>query len=139
MLMNTTHVKEADIATITRTMNESAFEIWLTGRRLFSDRGPSSDWDFFTQDEGQIEEFLWALGFKSISDSRYTFSDSNVAKVYRRFLDSGSWIDIQLVKDRNVKIAAQELLKKTFPHWGDAEKQCDKHLWKLAYEAVKDK
>jgi hypothetical protein len=80
-------------------------EFVLTGSRFFGDSNLGSDWDYFTQNTPEIEEWIKNKGGLLLSLSIYT--DRHTVKVYRLLIEGLAMIDIQLVKDVNTKREAQ--------------------------------
>ncbi|HWY34243.1 MAG TPA: hypothetical protein VNX68_06320 [Nitrosopumilaceae archaeon] len=109
-------------------MEKSEFLFHLTGSRYFVGRG-SNDADYFTLYTEQVEHFLRELGFSAISKREY--GDLNCTLVMRGWDDGGLQIDVQLVKDVELKIQVQEKLKAiglTHP---------TKEEWNFAFQLLK--
>lgn len=121
-------------ATIRQSLINSAFEFTLTGSRFFGNARPDSDWDFFTQDCTQVQDFLEGLGFEKLIFQDY--NDCMTSRVYRH---KGERIDIQCVKDATIKKCAQHWLMKAVNNhgsWRDLYFGLDKYkkdlLWDFA-------
>lgn len=89
-------------------------EFHLTGSRFFGNHKEWSDYDFFTQYTEEMEKELRSNGFATLDstlwgDLRY-HGDPNIALVLQA-KDCYPQLQIQLVKDFDLKVKAQALLK----------------------------
>ena len=117
---------------------------YLTGSRFFGNTRPDSDYDFFTQYTLSIRTLLTQLGYEKLSWYSYEGGplDANCAVVYRKYLDDENSfygtmnIDIQLQKDIDKKIRAQDELKKSGILLYEHNKVTVHMLWTLAYDLL---
>ena len=117
----------------------------LSGSRFFGKADLESDWDFFVNDHNQSRNTLRAnledMGFKCITlDSVLCiYKDSETNDVYRWVsTNRKEQIDIQLVKNANLKRKAQEIIKKVV-----GRKFClmsnlaQAEIWETVFEAIR--
>lgn len=117
------------------TLKDSPFEFYPTGSRYFGNFRESSDYDFFAKDTDQLCSFLIDNKFVPLwgDKSRRTigfceYTDIITNEVYHYYGDIQ--IDIQLVSDVPMKIAAQEALKlKPSLLEAGANKKEHKRMW----------
>ncbi len=112
----------------------SPFEFHLTGSRFFEKESPNSNWDFFVQ-EGQPDLLDWLNnhGFveKAKSHSKFTGTYGIV----------GIWnhprfqTNVQVVKDANMKTAAQKALSPFADFVYGLSKDRRETLWYIAMTA----
>lgn len=92
---------------------KSAVSFYLTGSRYLEITTQYSDWDFFAQYDRYSHNELIVAGFEMDTSEKY--NDSLCVAVYRK-----NNIDIQLVKDADIKQRMQEkgaeLLKAIYPN-----------------------
>lgn len=131
--------------TVIDILHDSDFDFYLTGSRFFNHSKPDSDWDFFCENKPEIQIFLSSLGFVPLSSFEKAsekiplssfdagYSDSNVAFVMR-YVETNLQIDVQLQKDLNKKIRAQNRIKKCVNFRCITDKNIRKLLWNLAYQ-----
>lgn len=125
-------------------------QFYLTGSWSFGGSRPDSDYDFFTQDTQSIRTILDQLGYYKLSSYSYEGMpvDDNCAVVFRKDVmgDQGAevryqfytHIDIQLQRDVQKKIKAQEILKKSGIFlFLKKEKYLIHKIWELVYDAMK--
>jgi hypothetical protein len=131
---------------ISSLVNHPDFTFYLTGSRFFNHAHSGSDWDFFAQDTFKLRGFLHQEGYKPLPhyDGNET-DDLNTAVVFRRheyrYADEQliySHVDIQLQKDVDLKVVAQNILN---AHFGRAlrhiPKEQRKNLWNMAFQTAR--
>lgn len=141
--------KQNATESVLASVQSSPCQFHLTGSRFFNTATALSDWDFFTTDDKMVRSSLVLWGFKihsmpqrgairktAIVDKQdYSYIDTNCITVYRHH---EAKIDIQIVKDVNLKVDAQNMLLPLYPF---IIKDIPKHgrwkLWHAAYTAVK--
>lgn len=117
---------------VLQEMEKSIFAFHLTGSRFFGFSNEKSDYDFFVEKESGLTDFLQSfLGFKQHSCSSY--KDSQTVEVYRS--NTLPWVDVQIVKNAKVKVAAQNLIKE-FDLLRDCDKQKSTRTWDKAINLV---
>jgi len=91
--------------------NYNDAHFYSTGSRYFGTNSADSDYDFFTTYNTKILSDLITNGFQEI-DSMYgkfgNGTDPHLLRIFRK-----GKVDIQLVKDENIKQKVQEVLSKT--------------------------
>lgn len=122
------------IVPIFTDMQASEFVFHLTGSQFFGNARVDSDYDFLVQDSLQAREFLQSLGFKKLHSSEY--NDSSIVAVFRYCQGDSTSVDIQCVKNVEVKLKAQKLIRESYgsdlPK--DRFERC--RLWNFAVRAV---
>ena len=110
-----------------RSLNNSAFKFYLTGSRFFGNNRPTSDYDFFTQNNEDTEEYLIAEGFTSMQvvDTRYRGIEG-IVKIYRK----GN-VDVHFVDNAVLKNKIQHVLK-DLDLFISANRRVRKVMWTLA-------
>jgi len=118
---------------------KSKHKYYLTGSRYFGGVHSESDWDFIVHANSDVMEELTSWGFLELSHPEY--SDPTVTKVMYIHCDINgkkTTIDVQLVKEINIKLFIQKFLKN---HWTYHGMPCDKsqrkQAWNLAYDMVR--
>lgn len=114
-------------------LDVSEFDFYLTGSRYFGNVRPKSDWDFFVDDSQKVREFLGSEGFIEQPLWRSEYLDQNTSAVFRK-----NGVDIQLVKDIQMKHVAQEILKKSEATNVMHNKAQHSALWKIVYQCMSD-
>lgn len=111
-------------------LKDAPFTFHLTGSRAFGSNNPDSDWDFFVEEGVEVENWLILNGFE------YDMFDykATTTKVCRN-----AKIHVQLVKNFNQKLKAQELLMND-TNLRDIiymrNKNINKLLWQFAMEVA---
>lgn len=119
--------------TILNKLENSQFEFYLTGSRAGLNQVTSkSDWDFFTHNATNVEQFLRDIGFKRSSTSYK--DDPQIATVYRYTTDT-SHIDVQCVAEFEKKVRIQNALKKSQALYGLTKAQA-RGVWRAMYELL---
>lgn len=96
---------------IIELLERSSFTFHLTGSRFFGTARPHSDWDFFTQQSPEVEDFLEDHAFTRVNEmeenalTRAYQGDVNIARVYEK-----DDVQVQAVKDVRLKEVAQMIL-----------------------------
>ena len=110
----------------------------LTGSRYFRHAESLSDYDFFTQDSPEVRAWLLGQGFGPVSSDFKAYPDDpNIAEVWEK-----GAVQIQLVRDVNGKIKAQNILCSlpSIPWAGETDKYLRKHMarkwWQWAFGQV---
>lgn len=99
-------------------LEDAEFTVYLTGSRFFRTANTDSDWDFFIgsqhkEFDAYLKQWLEERGWEpvnkhTVSSLRCQYEgDPNIAEVYEK-----GAVQLQLVRDEDVKIEAQELLLK---------------------------
>lgn len=101
-------------------INCEKFDFFLTGSRYFGTATQTSDWDFFADYSVDLCQWLENSGFRKKSECDY--DDTTIVKVY-----SYMGIDVQLVKNKDLKNLAQRVLKKN--NLFGKDKQLNRLLW----------
>lgn len=119
-------------------LQASTFSFHATGSRYFGTYKSGSDYDFFALDSGEIRHFLICNGFRRLGgywcQGNVAYQDTNTVHVYR----NGN-IDIQLVKDVEMKVWAQDMLKKThFYSYMPKRSQRTMDTWNLLFRIYKE-
>ena len=111
-------------------LQKSPFHFHLTGSRFFGDCNPfSSDYDFFVQKSLEVIDFLRPLGFQLI-DTAYDNDDQtiNVMRHHKK------GVDIQLVKNVDLKKRAQKAIKEKYlEQYLEMDKLQRRNLWDVLY------
>lgn len=110
------------------------FEFSQTGSRYFGHANIWSDWDFFTKDSVEVERFLVSLGLKPDPSNELLETypdDQEIVMVYR-----GHGVDVQLVKDLEVKSTAQTILA-GMDLIRFSSKEEHKFFWRRAYKTAR--
>lgn len=106
-------------------LENSAFEFHLTGSRFFGSHQINSDYDFFTENAEDCEEYLIENGFRT----RRTYKNMvGIAKLY----ELGK-VQVQLVNGAKLKNKIQDALKKIHSNFGELDKRDRTYRWRLAY------
>jgi len=108
---------------------ESCFMFYLTGSRLWETHSAESDWDFFVQEDEKIEDFLYALGMRGI-DYAYK-EDKFLEKVYEVIMPNALKVQVQIVKDADIKAEVQAQLLKDYPEGFPSKEEATK-IWNTA-------
>lgn len=120
---------------VSRYLRTSHFSFYLTGSRFFGDIKPTSDWDFFVQNDEHVPKFLSHHGFGLLHVRNTDYTDEQTVFVYRHI---EAKIDVQLVEDASLKWRTQQYIfespvllrlykdMKAFPDKRDA-------FWNLVY------
>lgn len=111
-------------------ISSSPFVFYLTGSRYFGTERPDSDYDFFTQENEQLEKVLEDNGFRLDSESYQ--GDPIMTKVYAR-----ENVHIQLVIDVKMKAWVQLLLASYIQKYKPDKEQL-KSLWSIAIKLYRD-
>ena len=120
------------VENIIMELKTSSFHFHLTGSRFFGDIGFNSDYDFFTQEDPGTKNFLLNLGFREIKNHYY--NDDQIINVFRLRINN-SWIDVQLVKNVELKRMVQKSIKgKYLKQYLRMDKIQRRHLWNLLYD-----
>lgn len=91
-------------------LNHSSFKFYLTGSRFFGYPHASSDWDFFTQTDPRVEQYLKGKGFKRIPMNP-DWIDPITDIVYRHQDD----VEVALVNNVDLKKRAQYYIRDIEP------------------------
>lgn len=120
------------------------FRFELTGSQHFKG-AENSDWDFFTEDKKGVRDFLTDLGFVEIMEaypkdpltvSVMRFVPPKVRNSIRNFHKSQN-IDVQIVSDFEMKLAAQTLItENALLHVMIYSKHRINSMWNLLYNAL---
>lgn len=120
----------ASFIVVLRELEETnLFDFHLTGSRFFAPKEPrrSSDIDFFTQDSGNVRDFLRKLGFTLCS--RNPYYDSQTLSVHRF-----GCIDVQLVRDSELKVRVQERIRLQFPRFEEKSVDEQRQIWEMGFQ-----
>ena len=119
------------------SLYEADTEYVLTGSRLFGNFNPWSDYDFFTQNSEIVVDELQALGFWKNEGMSHYEGDSNLIDLFHT---EGGLVTVQLVRDFDLKVKAQNLLLglPTVP-WADTGKRKAQGWWNWAYRQLESK
>lgn len=116
----------------------NSFGFQLTGSRYFGYQSNKSDWDFFVQErpKREVEKWLISRGFRCISQPTH-YKDKMCLTVWR-WEDETNQIDVQIVRDAELKQKCQQWLS----HFPYALKETPKHrhayFWDLALALKRD-
>lgn len=113
-----------------RELQNSPFDFYLTGSRAFGKETASSDWDFFVQDSEAVRQFLKDKGYLQEGNSLY-IDDLYTVVVMRRL-----FVHVQLVKDVDIKILAQELVANWPGFKEPISKDTEKLIWRACYDFI---
>lgn len=112
-------------------------KFYVTGSRYFGGVTENSDYDFFVQDDEEIHEMLKGLGYDVIQHHDYA-NDKSITYVYEKisyYRNETHKIQIQVVKDAELKYEVQKFLKRHF-HGGLPGMKMDRSaLWDIAFLA----
>jgi hypothetical protein len=114
-------------------LHASKFDFYLTGSRFFGSANETSDYDFFTPTTSVVD-FLSSLGFNVVC-GEYA-GDPNCLCVYR-YKNDKVQIDIQLVRDLQLKQKVQSLIKEHNLLLGH-DKYEAKIVWTTAFYIVRE-
>lgn len=137
MIKNMSSIQNPIMNFISKMMDHDSFTFYLTGSRYFGNAQPQSDWDFFCQYSSEVTDWLRENGFQE----HYTdpgYKDSELVCLMR---NNAVKMDIQLVKDAELKWKVQQLLmtradfRRMLLTMG---KQYHSALWDMMYCFVKD-
>lgn len=116
---------------VLKELAQSDRTFWLTGSRFFGTHRSNSDYDFFTQDDVDIERYLCEeLGFHREWGESY--SDPIAKSCWKK--DN---IHVQVVKDADLKLEVQMWLKK-HPRLLSCDKTMNKGVWTTAITVFQD-
>jgi hypothetical protein len=113
-------------------LNETEFNFILTGSRAWGNQRRYSDWDYYTNYDLDVELYLQKAGYHQIGSYSGNIgdgSDFNLQCVYRKNLGE-SQIDIQLIKNVELKELTQDILLIEFPEGVSREH------WRVAYASI---
>lgn len=120
-------------------LRESNHEFYVTGSRFFGTEHFFSDWDFFVQDSYEVRQFLDSIGFRRMSITETGYSeDSTIVEVWNSFDsqfyedDRDNEVQVQLVKNAELKNKVQWALFKQYGKEFTKDKSEAKKLWDLA-------
>ncbi len=139
MFANTTRTSfTPKIFEVLAKLESSHFEMFLTGSRFFGEFSDESDYDFFTEECGEVEAFLLDNGFVLDSLFEY-FGDPTFSKVYT-FEDETGKIQVQLIhpKEFSRKQLIQRLLTTSHPHGLPRDKNLKRELWLTTHHVLKE-
>jgi hypothetical protein len=122
------------IVPIFADMQTSEFVFHLTGSQFFGNARVDSDYDFLVQDSLQVREFLQDLGFKKLSNNDY--NDSSIVAVFRYYQGSARSVDVQCVKNVELKLKAQDLIRECYGSDLPKDRLERCRLWNLAVRAA---
>lgn len=110
----------------------SGYKFHLTGSRYFGNHHSQSDWDYIVQNSAGVHDFLVDLGFTFTKDREH-YNDVNTVSVYSLQYGVNTWekIDVQLSRDINEKIAAQNCIVRFFPTGLTADKKMNSRIWEM--------
>jgi hypothetical protein len=118
---------------VVSTLQESPYMFYLTGSRAgLGTPREDSDWDFFTQDNDEVREWLRNQGYR-LHSVGYT-DDPQIATVFR-FDGSTISVDVQLIVDVSKKQRAQAAINKHHAIYG-LNKHDARRVWKAMYELL---
>jgi len=146
--VNKVEIGEKDI--LASIKNDERFA--LTGSRFFEEYSwslfsnhcltPETDYDFFAAYSESLVNELKSMGFKSIYKSHSEYEDKDVEQVMRREIKSDEegdiltpQIDVQLVKNFQVRLVVRNLLAKTV-RMNEVPKIYRSGIWDAAYVAM---
>lgn len=119
-------------------LEESSYEFFLTGSRLFGGYRQNSDYDFFVQEGKEVESYLQELGFVEDTGASYD-DDQSFVKVLTLNTNEGV-VQVQLIKRDMLarKELAQRLLQGRYQGCGlPGDKSHQKELWFLTNHILK--
>ncbi len=111
----------------------------LTGSQHFGNANSNSDWDFFILDTQGNRLKLEDSGF--LPDSETDYTDSNTSAVLVKEIDYCRFIHVQLVRNVDIKLAAQDKLD-NLPHLFKqnfleaSNKSTKRNIWEWAFQLV---
>lgn len=143
------HGDKSSSASIRGMMRQSKIEFHLTGSRYFGNAKPTSDWDFFTENDQDTVQWLRDAGFRCIKEN-HQYKDCQVVSVWRyggvpiteqegEVFSFTSQIDVQIVTASYLKMKAQAYI---FSNPWLLERHNKSHktersvLWDLVYAAM---
>ena len=143
MLHETTPALPPIVATLFE-LEFSEFNFYLTGSRFFGGISNTSDWDFVTENNDKIENYLVSIGFKENVNLNYL--DPMTEKVYTKYFcgcennhaSECLKIDIQICNDIFTKIKIRDILKNNFTDGIPGDKYDKSRIWGLVYNLIKN-
>jgi len=127
-----------DTQKVLAILETSDMAFYQTGSRFFGGTTSKSDYDFFVQDEPFITTILEGWGFYRLTHG-HNYNDNQCVAVYRKEVEF-THIDIQIIREVDVKIRAQEILKASCPGYVRRDGlsmfpgQDRRGLWEMAYK-----
>ena len=123
-------------------MRASNWDFYLTGSRFFGNSNLESDWDFFTEDNGKVVDFLWDLGFTIIPFNEMvakmddcTYYDPSV----RTVLVHDTGIHVQVLRPEFVSLKKQvQQCMKGSTTYRLLPKDQKRRQWALAWELLEE-
>ena len=122
------------IVSVFAEMQTSQFVFHLTGSQFFGNARVDSDYDFLVQDSLQVREFLQSSGFKKLHNSGY--DDSSIVAVFHYHGVNKPSVDVQCVKNVEVKLKAQDLVRECYGSDLPKDRLERYRMWNLAIRAA---
>ena|SRR2546423_5275282 len=124
--MSITNMPKSETMKALMIIENSAFEFTLTGSRFFNESqyDDNTDYDFFTEDREDTEEYLIKEGF---TKKRLYKGMIGISKLY----ELGK-VQIQLVEDAKLKQTLQTVLNNKLKI-GGLDKRYRTYYWRFAY------
>lgn len=119
-------------------LHSMPFKVYPTGSRYLGGATEHSDWDFFTADSPATRKALEEAGFETRGHEYSSeYLDVNTVAVYR-MCTVYPYVDVQLQRDVDSKIAAQEVILHFKQHLQESLRDRNKRsqVWDDAYKFI---
>lgn len=140
---------------IINILNEAPFSFYLTGSRYFVQYNSTpkissnTDYDYFVLYNKDVLEYLTSLDFTYVAandyDKQYEIILKKEATEYSLYSDDNivgvcfspcKKVDVQLVKNLDLKIEVQQILACMGNHYTNLDKSSQKYLWDEQYKRI---
>ena len=127
------NARQNSVEAILLSLQYHNYSFYLTGSRFFGGHIPfNSDCDLFVQGSREVMDFLRSLGFYLV-DTAYDKDDQTV-NVMRYHKQGNPTVDVQLVKNVDVKERAQKAIQEKYlQQYLKMDKMSRRDLWNVLY------